>query len=130
MEVDRAQGNCGTPPRPCWKAISDKGYKYKDKDTSADGIQKIVAKGGDPGKGKVIVSGKNNTSKDQTSLPTGVAAALQDNIRATVQIATSDADCFGFTATQVKKSDGLMFKALGVASPSGAFLDVTSGVLD
>jgi hypothetical protein len=130
MVVDRSQSDCGTPPRPCWKAISTKGYKYKDKDTTADGILKIIELGGDPGKGKVIVLGKNNASKGQLSLPTGIAPALQNNSKATVQVVSSDADCFGVTTTEVKKADGLFFKALGQASPSGAFLDVTSTAMD
>jgi len=129
MEVDRAQANCGTPPRPCWKDLSGKGYKYKDKDTSADGIRKIITKGGDAGKGNVIVLGKNNASKGQVSLPTGIAAALQDNTEVTVQVVTSDADCFGVTADTVKKADGSMFKALG-GSPSSAFFDAPGSVLD
>jgi len=124
MEIDRAGQSCGTPPRLCWKALSDQGYKYNDKDISADGIQKIIAKGGGVGRGKVIVSGRNNASKGQTSLPTGIATALLNNTKATVQVVTSDADCFEVTATDVKKADGLMFKALG-GSPSGASLDVT-----
>jgi hypothetical protein len=130
MEVDRAQSNCGTPPRPCWKALSTKGYKYNDKDVSADGIQQIMVKGGDEGKGKVIVKGKNNALRGQLSLPTGMAPLLQHHTKATVQIVTSDADCFGVAAEDVKKADGLMFKALGAASPTAAFLDGTTGVWD
>ena len=127
--VARAGQDCGAPPKSCWKALSDTGYKYGDKDTSADGILKIIAKGGDAGKGKMIVLGKNNASKGQTSLLTGIAAALQGNTKATVQVVTSDAGCFGVTAYYAKKADGLIFKALG-GSPSGAFPDVAAGVLD
>jgi len=124
MVVDRAGQDCGTPPKPCWKNISTKGYKYKDQDTSADGIMKIIAKGGDPGKGKVIVLGKNTSG----SLPP-MALALQNNTKATVQVVTSDADCFGVTTDDVKRADGSLFKALG-GSPSSAFIDMASGVLD
>jgi hypothetical protein len=53
--------------------------------------------------------GKNSAS----TLPTGVAAALQDETSATVQVLTSDASCFGVSLTQVKKADGALFKALG-----------------
>ncbi len=125
MLVVQAQENCGPKSKPCWKAISDQGYKYKDPDTTADGILSIVAKGGDAGKGKVIAVGKNGAGK----LPTGIAAALLNNTKATVQVVTSDAACFGVTATEVKKADGLLFKAVG-GSPSRAFLDVSSGLLD
>jgi hypothetical protein len=68
--------------------------------------------------------------KGQTSLPTGIAAALQNNTKARVQVLTTDGDCFSLAATEVKKADGLLFKALGEGSPSGAFLDTTSGVFD
>jgi len=129
MVVARAGQDCGTPPRPCWKAISTSGYKYKDKDTSADGILKIIEKGGGSGQGKLILLGKNNSSKGQLSLPTGIAAALQNNTKATLQVVTSDAACFGVSADQVKKADADLFKALG-GSPSAAFLDMASGVLD
>jgi hypothetical protein len=129
MVVDQAQQDCGTPSRPCWRALSDKGYRYTDKDITADGIQKILVKGGDAERGKVLVKGKNNASKGQLSLPTGIAALLLNQTRATVQVVTSDASCFGFTATDVKRADGSLFKGLG-GSPSTAFLDVTSDVLD
>lgn len=43
---------------PSWKATGTKGFKYKDKTTAVDGIKKVVLKGGDAGKAKVIVQGK------------------------------------------------------------------------
>jgi hypothetical protein len=92
---------------PCWSAVS-KGFKYKDKDTTTDGILKINLFGGDPGKGKVLVVGKNKTA----TMPTGVALALQNQASATVQVLASDASCFGVIVTQVKKADGTLFKAL------------------
>ena len=71
----------------------------------------MVMKGGDAGKGSVVVIGKNNSSKGQASLPTGIALLLTNNTRATVQLLTSDASCFGVTTTDVKKADGASFKA-------------------
>jgi hypothetical protein len=68
--------------------------------------------GGDPDKGQIEAKGQNDTSKSQTSLPTGIAAALRNNTQATVQILTSDASCFGATFTNVAKADGLEFKAI------------------
>ena len=130
MVVDRVQDDCGTPPEPCWKALSNRGYRYNDNETAADGVQRIITEGGDAGRGKVIVSGKNNPSKGQISLPTGISAALLNNTQATVQVVTSDADCFGVTTDEVKKADGSLFKALGEGSPSAAFLDVAGGLPD
>jgi hypothetical protein len=106
-----ADQDCGTPPGPCFKFISDRGYKYLDKDASADGVLKMVMKGGDAGKGAVVIVGKNNSSKGQSSLPTGIAPLLLDNTQATVQLLTDDASCFGVTVTDVKKADGEIFKA-------------------
>jgi hypothetical protein len=42
-----------------WSAISTKGYKYMDKSKTADGIMKIMLKGGDAGKAKAQVLGKD-----------------------------------------------------------------------
>jgi hypothetical protein len=109
MQVNRAGQLCGT--KACWIAISTKGYKYADKTASADGIFKITGKGGDPTKGQIQTKGQNNAPKGQTALPTGVAAALQNNTQATVQILTSDASCFSATFTNVTEADGLEFKA-------------------
>jgi hypothetical protein len=110
IQVNRAGQLCGT--KACWIAISTKGYKYGDKTASADGISKIIGKGGDPTKGQIQTKGQNNAPKGQTALPTGVAAALQNNTQATVQILTSDASCFGATFTNVTEADGLEFKAV------------------
>src|SRR5262249_23280656 len=79
--------------------------------------------GGPSGKGKVKVIGKNATGH----LPLGVAALLQNQSSATVQVLTSDAACFGVGLTQVKKADGTVFKAarpsalrrLPAAKPAG-----------
>lgn len=111
VSVSRAGDNCGSPPAPCYKASSDKGYKYGDKLAAADGIHKKSLTGGDAGKGKVTVNGKNDTGKGLNDLPTGIAALLQSNTQATVQLLTSDASCFGATVTQVKTADGMQFKA-------------------
>jgi hypothetical protein len=105
--VARAGDICGE--LSCWSMVSDKGYKYSDKSTATDGIQKITLYGGDAGKGKVKVVGKNNAS----TMPTGIAASLQNEISGTVQVLTSDASCFGVSLTQVKKADGTVFSAVG-----------------
>jgi len=105
--VDRAGDSCSGDA--CWESVSSKGYKYGDKISYADGIQKMILTGGDPGKGKVVVNGKNNSS----TLPLGVASALQTGSHATVQFLSNDAVCFGLTLTDVKTADGSVFKAVG-----------------
>lgn len=105
--IERAGDTCDGAP--CWSAISDKGYKYGDKAGAADGILKVKLSGGPAGKGKIKVIGKNTTG----NLPLGVAALLQNQTSATVQVLTSDASCFGVGLSQVKKADGTVFKAAG-----------------
>jgi hypothetical protein len=107
--VDRAGDTCDG--KPCFSVSSGKGYKYLDKQTSADGIKKMILFGGDAGKGKIVISGKNDP--DAPTMPTGIAAVLQGQTSATVQLVASDASCFGMSLPQVKKADGLMFKAIG-----------------
>ena len=109
MTVDRAGATCAT--KACWKAISTKGFKYKDAATTADGIAAMTLKGGGPGKGGATVKGKN-AAPAATNLPVGLAAALAANTQATVQLLTDDASCFGVTLTNVKTADGVAFKAL------------------
>jgi hypothetical protein len=104
--VARAGDTCGD--RACWSVVSEKGYKYTDKSLAADGILKIALYGGDAGKGKVKFTGKNTA----LTMPTGVAASLQNQTSATVQVVTSDASCFGVGLVRVKKADGLVFSAV------------------
>jgi hypothetical protein len=111
LNVDKAGASCGTPPKPCWKVISTLGYKYLDPETTADGVAKIVGKGGDALKGKVVFKASNNVTLGQANLPTGIAAALLNNTQATAQIVVDDGSCFGQTVTSVKRNDGLVFKA-------------------
>lgn len=109
--VDRAGDMCGVPPGPCWSAISTSGYKYVDKEAASDGMQKLIGKGGDPLKGKVVAKAANNAALGQTSLPTGIAAQLLNNYQATVQVVVSDGSCFGVTVTNLRSNNGTVFKA-------------------
>ena len=104
--VARAGDTCSG--ERCW-VTSSTGYKYGDTITSSDGIAKMLLIGGVPGKGKIVISGKNNSS----SLPLGIASALQTSSYATVQVVTSDTDCFGMELPVVKKADGAVFNAVG-----------------
>ena len=51
-------GLCGSNPKPCWKATGIKGFRYKDKDLTPDGIQKMILKEGADGKAKILVNVK------------------------------------------------------------------------
>jgi hypothetical protein len=106
--VVRAGAMCGN--KPCWKALSDKGYLYKDKDGTADGITQVKLTGGDAGKGSVKIQGKNSSG----NLPTGVVAGLLNNPSgATAQVLSSNGVCFSIGLTDVKKADVTAFKANG-----------------
>jgi hypothetical protein len=110
LVVDRAGVACVS--KPCWKAVSSKGWKYRDTTASADGIHGIVAKSGS-GKAKLIIKGRNRSRKGQSSLPSGIASALTGSSRASVRVLTSDADCFAGNLGRVKKDTGSLFKAFG-----------------
>jgi hypothetical protein len=104
--VARAGEICGS--LSCWATMSDTGYKYADKTGAADGILKMRLSGGDPGKAKLQVLGKNTAA----TMPIGVASSLQDQPGATVQFLTSDGSCFTTDRMRVKKADGKVFSAV------------------
>ncbi len=109
LSVDRAGDTCAG--KPCWKVRGTKGYKYADKDNTSDGISKLGYSSGDVGKGKADGKGKNNLAKGQTTLPTGVAAALTGNSAPTIEFLTSNGLCIGATMTEVVKDTGDQYKA-------------------
>jgi cysteine-rich repeat protein len=111
LTVDEGGQTCGPKDKPCWKALSTKGYAYGDPEASASGVKKISEKGGAAGKGKLQVQAANNEKKSQDDLPTGIAPALQGAGQATLQLVTSDGACFEAVLTTVKKADGVDFKA-------------------
>jgi hypothetical protein len=109
LRVNRAQGTCGT--KPCWKELGGAGgFKYNDKELTADGVLKILLKAGDAGKGKAQVKGKRNAPKGQTALPIGVAAQLAGDTSATVQLHSSNAGCITGDITNVKDNTSILFK--------------------
>jgi hypothetical protein len=107
LSVNRAGAACGA--KPCWTAIRA-GFKYADPAGSADGIEKLVAKGGAAGKGKLAAKGRNDARAGEASLPTGLAAALAAGGGATVQVASEGA-CFDLAATKVKRAQPTLFDA-------------------
>ena len=80
-----------------------KGYGYQDKDVTSNGIFKLGFADGVATKGKAGVQGKNNASKSQTSLPTGVFGKLTGNTTPTIQMVTSDGFCATATMNIIKK---------------------------
>jgi hypothetical protein len=110
VRVDRAGATCGGAP--CWRALADTGYRYKDLQGSADGVRTIVARGGS-GTGRLVVKGRNTASSG--GLPTGITAGLAGATAVVVQVRSDDGACFGGRLDQVRRADALVFKAAGPA---------------
>ena len=109
LRVDRAGATCGF--KPCWKPIKSIGSRYTDEQGSADGVVKLVVRGGAAGRGALVIRAANRAAAGMTSLPTGLAAALAANGSATIQVAASDGACLAATLPTVRVADGMRFKA-------------------
>jgi cysteine-rich repeat protein len=110
IDVDRAGAACDATE--CWKRLRPAGYRYKDKDGTADGVRLVKLKAGATGKSAVKVAGENAAARAQTSLPTGIAAALAGATKATLQVFRSDdSQCFSASLGRVLKSEPTLFKA-------------------
>jgi hypothetical protein len=109
LRVDRAGATCGS--KPCWKPIKSIGARYGDEQGSADGVVKLVVRGGAPGRGALVIRAANRPAAGMTSLPTGLAAALAGTGSATIQVVVSDGACLAATLPTVRVADGMRFKA-------------------
>ncbi len=96
-----AGGTCGG--KPCWKPISIKGFTYKDKERTPDGIDKLLLKAGLAGKAKALVKGKAD------NLP---ALPLPLSLPAVVQLQSESGGCWEstFSAAGQLKNDATEFK--------------------
>jgi len=106
-----AGGTCGT--KPCWKAVSDKGWAYKNKIGNPNGITKLGFKGGLAGKSSLQVGGAGSS----LPLPTPISGSqfFAADTAVIVQLhSSSPANCWSstFSASGTKKNDGTMFKAV------------------
>jgi uncharacterized delta-60 repeat protein len=110
LGVDRAALLCAG--RPCWKALPGRGFLYRDKGASLGGVKVIKLLGGAAEKSQIAITAANTSSKGQTSLPIGIAAALAGSSGATVQVIGTDApQCFAVTLTTVLRNAPDLFKA-------------------
>ena len=109
LDVDRPGDTCGK--RECW---SDRGFgwQYKDRDGASSGVSQLKLLGAPSGKSQIQVKAANNAKKGQLALPTGIAAGLTTATSVTLQVVSSDAQCFEATLDQVKKQDTGFFKAI------------------
>ncbi len=102
-----------TQGKPCWKrlgsASNPKGFLYKDSGLDPEGIQKILLKAGDAGKGKISVNGKGAN----LSLPGPVGAGyLAADSQVAVQVIKSDGpQCWSVGFRDVSRNDQEQFKA-------------------
>jgi len=89
--------------RPCWRAVSTKGFKYADRDATPDGNMMTLLKAGDAGKASATVKGKGgNLALPPLPLPLPVRAQLRASTGA-----CWEAD---FSAAGVKVNDATQFK--------------------
>jgi hypothetical protein len=112
LGVDRGGDLCAG--KPCWRPVGHapndprgpgKGYRYRDKDLTADGVLSLVYRGGDAGRSQVVVTGKG------TSLPAGIPAALAAASSVTVQLRSSDGLCLSIDLDEIQTQDSTTFKA-------------------
>jgi hypothetical protein len=108
LAVDRAGEVCGSVP--CWKTV-EAGVRYRDRAGSASGVRAIAARSSEAATGKLRVSASNAEPKGQVALPTGLAAALQGQTAARVQVLASDGVCFEAFLSDVRRADGDRFVA-------------------
>jgi hypothetical protein len=92
---------CGT--KPCWKALSIKGFSYKDPLRTPEGADKISLKAGLQGKAKTQFKGKGD-NLDPFALPLVLPV--------TAQLQAANGQCWEatFSAAGSKKNDGMQFK--------------------
>jgi len=98
-------GMCGT--KPCWKATGTKGFGYKNKLGTPDGVTVVKLKMGVAGKAKVQATGKG------APLPT---PALPLTLPVTVQLVLQDGvtpRCWQTAYTTMKANTAVLFNAKG-----------------
>lgn len=92
---------------PCWKAVGTKGYRYKDKAGTNDGLSLLLLKSGAAGKAKVIAK----ASRDNLAVP-----ALPLAMPVVVQLLVDDGvtpQCWQTTYSEIpKKNEPAKFKAV------------------
>lgn len=112
LQVARAAALCAG--KPCWRPIGHapndprgpgKGYRYRDRELTADGVLSLTYRGGDAGRSQVVVNGKG------TSLPAGIPAALATATSATVQLRSSNGLCLSIDLDDIQTQDSTTFKA-------------------
>jgi hypothetical protein len=92
---------------PCWKAVGDRGYKYKNDPAGGDGVRIMRLKAGENGKAKIVLKG---TGPDLALPPPASGTAfLNQDTAVTVQLVNSAGTCWStsFPAPALKNSAGV-----------------------
>ncbi len=94
-----------------WTTAGGKGFLYKDKAGSSDGITKVKLLGGAAGQANLQVKGNGTNLPPLT--PASVTKFFNDAVAVVVQLHQYNGDCYetSFTAADEKKNDGKSFKA-------------------
>ena len=89
-----------------WKTLGDRGFEYRDPAAAGDGVSKIVLRGGDAGKSKILVKAKG------ANLPLP-ALPLDEATGVTVQMIRSDgSQCWqAVFPAPARKNTGTLFRA-------------------
>jgi glucose/arabinose dehydrogenase len=113
LVIDRAGDLCGT--KPCFKAVGGsppggKGWKYKDSAATADGVLKMILKGGGAGKAKIVLKAKG--ADLPLGSPVSGSAYFNQDTSVVVQLLSNDGvACFESTfALPATKNEPDQFK--------------------
>jgi hypothetical protein len=124
--VAPADGQCAD--RDCWKAkgvnpVGGRGYRYKDRLGTPDGLELVLLRPGGDGRAKMSVKGQGPLL--QLPAPDDVDLPLL------VQLQATNGECWEarFFESGVLRREPWLLKVVA-GSPAGAFLDGNGGVLD
>lgn len=109
LTVDRAGEACSG--EPCWRNLGTRGFLYKDRLAASHGVTRMRLVAGAAGRSRIQIRATNNSSKGQTTMPTGVASALAGSSRATLQLHLQGGGCFEAVLDDVKRNEPTFFKA-------------------
>jgi hypothetical protein len=116
-----AGGTCAG--QACWRALGSpagsRGYRYKDRERTPDGVDFLLVKPGDDGKAKIVMRGAGGSL--------GMPSPLNVALPATVQLHSRN-ECWTATYDTPVRNETGFFKAKP-SSPSGAFVDSIEGLL-
>lgn len=108
LNIDRPAALCGT--KPCWTPLGGtapmgKGYRYNDREATADGVSLVKLRGGAAGQSSVLVKAANRADRGRLSMPVGVAAAFEASASATMRLVSDDGLCLSHSVADIRKQN-------------------------